>query len=95
MCYASVRESYGSVTDTGIKALHYPEPTETPMRLFLRYRPLDIYPDPIDARVAELHELAEDIHARHARKWRRHGTMLTLRDGADRRFPAGDPETRH
>lgn len=65
------------------------------MRLLLRYRPLDIYPDPLDARVAELHAIAEDVQARHARKWRRHGTMLTPRDDTDRRFPAGDPETRH
>jgi hypothetical protein len=65
------------------------------MRFLLRYRPLDIYPDPLDARVAELHEIAEDIQVRHARKWRRHGTMLSRHDGTHRWFPAGDPETRH
>ncbi|MNT33834.1 hypothetical protein D3C72_1697800 [compost metagenome] len=65
------------------------------MRLFLRYRPLDIYPDPIEARVTELHELAVEVQARQARKWQRHGTMLAQAGRADRRFPAGDPETRH
>lgn len=64
------------------------------MRFLLRYQPLDIYPDPLDARVAELHELAEDIQVRQARKWRRHG-MLPGHDGAYPRFPAGNPETRH
>ncbi|WP_042878059.1 hypothetical protein [Cupriavidus necator] len=65
------------------------------MPLFLRYRPLDIYPDPIEATVAELHELAADVQARQARKWQRHGTMLAAQDRTDGRFPAGDPETRH
>ncbi|MDK3023243.1 hypothetical protein QO239_11635 [Cupriavidus taiwanensis] len=65
------------------------------MRFLLRYRPLDIYPDPLDARVAELHELAEDIQARHARKWRRHGSMLSRHEGTQACFPAGDPQTRH
>ncbi|WP_427306983.1 hypothetical protein [Cupriavidus sp. H39] len=65
------------------------------MRFLLRYRPLDIYPDPLDARVAELHDLAEDIEVRHARKWRQHGSMLTRHDGAPAAFPTGDPKTRH
>ncbi|MDQ0138994.1 hypothetical protein [Cupriavidus necator] len=65
------------------------------MRFLLRFRPLDIYPDPLEARVAELHELAEDIQLRHARKWRRHGSMLTRHDGTAHGFPTGNPETRH
>jgi hypothetical protein len=64
------------------------------MSRILRYRPLDIYPDPLEARIAELHEMAADVHARQARRWRRQIDAAGA-DGLEQRFPCGNPQTRH
>ncbi|QEZ44843.1 hypothetical protein [Cupriavidus oxalaticus] len=65
------------------------------MSRILRYRPLDIYPDPLEARIAELHEMATDVHARQARRWRRQNDADGAAGGPEHRFPCGNPQTRH
>lgn len=65
------------------------------MSRILRNRPLDIYPDPLEARIAELHEMATDVHARQARRWRRQSAVAGAALAPEHRFPHGDPQTRH
>ncbi|MFJ4291895.1 hypothetical protein ACIP1U_19240 [Cupriavidus sp. NPDC089707] len=65
------------------------------MSRILKFRPLDIYPDPLEARIAELHEMATDVHARLARRWRRQSVAEGVTGGPEHRFPCGNPQTRH
>ncbi|MBP0628368.1 MULTISPECIES: hypothetical protein [unclassified Cupriavidus] len=65
------------------------------MSRILRFRPLDIYPDPLEARIAELREMATDVHDRQVRRWRRQNDAAGSAGGPDHRFPCGDPQTRH
>ncbi|ODV41370.1 hypothetical protein AWV79_36920 [Cupriavidus sp. UYMMa02A] len=59
------------------------------MPFSLRFSPHDIYPDALEARLAELHEIAEDVQRAQERRWRKHGTLLS------QGIPSqGDPYTR-
>ncbi|KWR90465.1 hypothetical protein [Cupriavidus sp. IDO] len=62
----------------------------------LRLHPTDIYPDPIEAKLSELREIAAEVQRAHERKWRRHGTLLPVsHEHAYARYPLGNPDTRH
>ena len=56
----------------------------------LRFSPHDIYPDALEACLAELHEIAEDVQRAQERRWRKHGTLLSQGTTSQ-----GNPPTRH
>ena len=60
------------------------------MPFSLRFSPNDIYPDALEARLAELHEIAADVQRAQERRWRKHGTLLTQVAASQ-----DNPPTRH
>jgi hypothetical protein len=70
--------------------IHSSNTTDNTMPFSLRFRPHDIYPDAIEARLAELHEIAEDVQRAQERRWRKYGTLLP--QGVPSQ---GNPHTRH
>ncbi len=64
--------------------------TDNAMPFSLRFSPHDIYPDALEARLAELHEIAADVQRAQERRWRKHGTLLP--QGA---ASQDNPPTRH
>jgi len=66
------------------------------MPLSPRPSPHDIYPDEIEATLADLHAIAEAVQRAQERQWRRHGMLLPADANHEyRKFPLGNPQTKH